>query len=204
MHLIGKIMLRWLASFILSVLMVVCFYQYEKVKILDRDSRRWFNALSTGLYLTLGLNLAASLKGMATLVRWKLLARKRHQLDEVDFILGIHSLIKCFRYGIHIIRRRPWTALACLGWIGVNAVGRLSVALTGLTYSYDSANATALHPGTVNVTSWDSFSELDPFSRAKTPTSSAERHAAHLYGLCKTSQKFPIYCFLASRLAERG
>lgn len=83
-HLLGKVLLRWLASFILAAMMVVAFYEYEKVKILNTTSKRWFNAVSTGLYLTLGLNLAASLKGMAIIVRWKLLARKRHQLEEVS------------------------------------------------------------------------------------------------------------------------
>ena len=105
LRLIGKILLRWLASLILSIAMVVAFYQYEKVKILDTKAKRWFNAVSTGLYLTvsspppplarscssgtddfplqLGLNLAASLKGMAIIIRWKLLARKRHALEEV-------------------------------------------------------------------------------------------------------------------------
>ena len=52
LRLIGKILLRWLASLILSIAMVVAFYQYEKVKILDTKAKRWFNAVSTGLYLT--------------------------------------------------------------------------------------------------------------------------------------------------------
>lgn len=51
-HLIGKILLRWFASFVLSIGMVVCFYEYEKVKILDTYAKRWFNTVSTGLYLT--------------------------------------------------------------------------------------------------------------------------------------------------------
>lgn len=85
-HLLGKVLLRWFASLILAVMMVIAFYQYEKVKILDSKAKRWFNAVSTGLYLTLGLNLAASLKGMAVIIRWKLLARKRHQLEEVGLL----------------------------------------------------------------------------------------------------------------------
>ena len=52
LRLIGKILLRWVASLILSIAMVIAFYQYEKVKILDTKAKRWFNAVSTGLYLT--------------------------------------------------------------------------------------------------------------------------------------------------------
>jgi hypothetical protein len=218
MHLIGKILLRWLASFTLAAMMVVAFYEFEKVHILNTKEKRWFNALSTGLYLTLGLNLAASLKGMAILVRWKLLARKRygfpltdfsarvinvysrHQLEEIDFILGLSSLVKVSRYGAHIAGKRPLTALACFGWILFNAVsasyaiaflillttiqvGRLSVAATGATYSYDSANATGLVPGIVNVTDWKSFSQNDAISHSPTPTPESSRYAAHSYGL---------------------
>jgi hypothetical protein len=72
---------------LLATAMVLVFYQYEKIKILTKPQRRWFNSGSTVLYLTLGLNLAASLKGMAIIVRWKLLARKAHQLEEVGTIV---------------------------------------------------------------------------------------------------------------------
>jgi hypothetical protein len=47
--------LRWFASFVLSIGMVVCFYEYEKVKILDTYAKRWFNTVSTGLYLTVSI-----------------------------------------------------------------------------------------------------------------------------------------------------
>ncbi|KAI5820553.1 hypothetical protein BZA77DRAFT_301052 [Pyronema omphalodes] len=183
LHLIGKILLRWFASFILSVAMVICFYEYEKVKILDTYAKRWFNTVSTGLYLTLGLNLAASLKGMAIIVRWKLLSRKAHDLEEVDFLLGLGSLIKVFRYGIHIIRRRPLTSLACFSWIAFNAVGRVSVALTGLTYSYDSAGATSSSPGIANVTDWTKWTEANAVTRDFRSTPQSESYAAHSYGL---------------------
>ncbi|TGZ81657.1 hypothetical protein EX30DRAFT_371282 [Ascodesmis nigricans] len=176
-----KILFRWLVSLLLAAIMMLCFYHYEKIKILTKDQVRWFNAVKTGLYLTLGLNLAASLKGMALLVRWRLLARKKHELKEVDLILGIHSLIKVFLYGIHAIKsHRVLTAFACFMWILANLVGRLSVALTGLTYSYDSANATGLAPGIVNITDWSSFSG-EVFSQEESIWT--EHYAAQYYGL---------------------
>jgi hypothetical protein len=82
-HLLGKILVRWACSVIISVAIVIAFYRYEKVKNLDTKARRWITAVTTGLYIALGLNLAASLRGMAVIVRWKLLARKEHQLEEV-------------------------------------------------------------------------------------------------------------------------
>lgn len=53
-----KILFRWLVSLLLAAIMMLCFYHYEKIKILTKDQVRWFNAVKTGLYLTLGLNLA--------------------------------------------------------------------------------------------------------------------------------------------------
>lgn len=52
--------MRWFVSLVLAGMMMLCFWQYEKIKILSHDQKRWFNALKTGLYLTLGLNLAVS------------------------------------------------------------------------------------------------------------------------------------------------
>jgi hypothetical protein len=120
---------------------------------------------------------------MAIIVRWKLLARKAHDLEEVDFLLGLGSLIKVFRYGIHIFRRRPLTSLACFAWIAFNAVGRVSVALTGLTYSYDSAGAASSSPGIANVTDWTKWTEADAVSRDLNPTPQSESYSAHSYGL---------------------
>ena len=101
----------------------------------------------------------------------------------MDFILGLSSLIKVLRYGVHIAKSRPWTSFACFSWILFNAVGRLSVALTGLTYSYDSDGAAALSPGPVNVTNWSTFSEHDAVSRSFSSTPEAERYSAHSYGM---------------------
>lgn len=56
----------------LSVAMVVAFYQYEKVKILDTKAKRWFNAVSTGLYLTASIRNSgnSTVTGLTGLVAW--------------------------------------------------------------------------------------------------------------------------------------
>lgn len=62
-------------------------------------------------------------------------------------------------------------------------IGRLSVALTGLTYSYDSFGAVSSQPGLANVTDWTSFAQRDAVSRSFVSTPEAERYSAHAYGL---------------------
>ncbi|KAH0611001.1 uncharacterized protein H6S33_011428 [Morchella sextelata] len=180
-HLLWKILLRWFATFVLSAGMLVTFYEFEKVMILDKSQKRWFNALSTGLYLTLGLNLAGSFKGMATIIRWKLLSRKSHSLEEVDFILGISSLIKVFRFGLHSLKGRPLRAFLCFLWLLINCIGRLSVALTGLTYSYDSADAFFSTPGQVAISDLSYFWPSNDTSEKPAP--GAEYSTAHAWGL---------------------
>ncbi|KAL7269614.1 hypothetical protein RUND412_007709 [Rhizina undulata] len=180
-HLLLKVMLRWTASFILSVAMLITFYYYGEVKVLDDSQKQWFNIISTGLYLALGLNLAGSFKGMATIMRWKLLSRKKHQLEEVDYLLGMSSLIKVFKYGIHALNRRPLTSLACFFWLLINCVGRLSFALTGIAYSYDSAGAIVARPGIVNITD---FTYVWPYNNtAEVPTEAAEFSTANSWGI---------------------
>ena len=62
-------------------------------------------------------------------------------------------------------------------------IGRLSVALTGLTYSYDSFGAVSSQPGLANITDWSSFAQRDAVSRSFVSTPEAERYSAHAYGL---------------------
>jgi len=57
------------------------------------------------------------------------------------------------------------------------------VALTGLTYSYDSFGATSAQDGLANVTDWTAFSEHDQFSRELISTPDSERYSAHSFGL---------------------
>ena len=64
------------------------------------------------------------------------------------------------------------------------------MALTGLTYSYDSAGAASLRPGTVNITNWATFSEHDAVSRSIVSTSESERYSAHSYGLFSVLFKY--------------
>lgn len=148
------------------------------MKALDTNDKQWLNLTLGGLCLLLGLNLAGSLKGLATIMRWKLLSRKQHSLDEVEFLLGISSLVKVFKRGIRILLRQPATAFVCFIWISLSGLWRVSLALTALTYSYDSENATASREGLVNVTDWQWFS-----ADGQEPEISAEHYAAHSYGL---------------------
>lgn len=182
MHLLEKVVVRLVWSILLSGAMVGCFKYFENVKVLNDLEKNVFNVLSTMIYLTMGLNLAGAFKGMATMLRWKLLARKSHNLIEIDLILGIPSLIKVFKLGLSALGfGKPMVFVSCLLWIILNCVARVSVAFTGLTYSYDSANATGTELGVVLVSEKSRFWPLGVVEESP-PATGAEFQTAHFFG----------------------
>lgn len=182
MHLLEKVVVRLFWSMLLSGAMIGCFKYFENVKILNDLEKNVFNVLSTMIYLTMGLNLAGAFKGMATMLRWKLLARKSHNLVEIDLILGIPSLVKVFKLGLNALGfGKPMVFISCILWITLNCVARMSVAFTGLTYSYDSGNATGTELGVVLVSEKSRFWPLG-IVEENPPAAGAEFQTAHFFG----------------------
>lgn len=181
-HLLEKVMVRLFNSIVLSGAMIGTFKYFEKVKVLNNLEKNVFNVMSTMIYLTMGLNLAGAFKGMATMLRWKLLARKSHNLIEVDLILGIPSLIKVFKLGMNALGfGKPMVFVACILWIVVNCVARMSVAFTGLTYAYDSAGGTGTELGVVLISDKKTFWPLGIIQETKVEAG-AEFQTAHFFG----------------------
>jgi len=67
----------------LWVAFIVAIKFTEKVGKLDKGEKYLFNAVGVGLPLMIGLNINSSFKGMATAVRWKILASGPFTLQEV-------------------------------------------------------------------------------------------------------------------------
>lgn len=181
-HLLGKVMLRLASTVVLCGAMVGCFKYFENVKVITELEKNVFNIMSTGIYLTMGLNMAGAFKQMATMLRWKLLSRKPHNLKEVDMILGLNSLVKVYKLGIEALGfRKPGTFFLCWLWILVNLIARVSIALTGLTYSYDSAGGVATIPGQTFISDKTAFWPLG-YREEKLPEPGAQYQTAHTYG----------------------
>ena len=105
--------------------------------------------------------------------------------DQVDMILGLNSLIKVMKLGLNALGLgKPLLFVGCLSWILLNLVARVSVAFTGLTYSYDSANATSVMPGIVHISEKTQFWPLG-FIEEQIPEAGAEFQTAHFYGECE-------------------
>lgn len=73
--------------------------------------------------------------------------------------------------------------VACILWIVVNCVARVSVAFTGLTYAYDSAGGVGTELGVVLIADKKTFWPLGIFQ--ETPVEAgAEFQTAHFFGEC--------------------
>lgn len=61
------------------------------------EQRRIFNSLVTAISLLLGVNLAASLRSYAKLLRWRMLAICYRPLETFDLVMGCDSLINVLK-----------------------------------------------------------------------------------------------------------
>ena len=113
----------------------------------------------TVLGLALGLNFLESLKDLAKVLRWRILANRSFTIREVDLILGGESLMKLITL-MWESTRKPLTLFVCALWIFINLAAQGSIAVMGLTYSMDSgyaSNGTYTKHGQVNVAKLDCY-----------------------------------------------
>lgn len=103
--------------------------------------KRVFNALNIGLSLLLGMNIAASLKNYAQLIRWRFLAQEYRTLQDFELIMSCESLSKVFRLiwaGRTRGSRLPnKVQIFAFLYFLINLGLQVGVALLGLTTSLD-------------------------------------------------------------------
>jgi hypothetical protein len=72
-------------------------YAYAAKTRISVPERRVFNALTTGVSLLLGVNLAASLRSYSKLLRWRILAICYRPLETFDLVMGCDSLMNVMK-----------------------------------------------------------------------------------------------------------
>jgi hypothetical protein len=68
----------------LVILFMVTVKVFSDYQVLSRKKKLWFNAIITGLSMTLGMSFAEAFKRMAIDIRWWILSRKKRKLFEVS------------------------------------------------------------------------------------------------------------------------
>jgi hypothetical protein len=76
---------RFAITLTLVVLFMVTIKVFSNHKVMSRKKKLWFNAIITGLSMTLGMSIAEAFKCMAVDIRWWILSRKKRSLDEVSY-----------------------------------------------------------------------------------------------------------------------
>lgn len=137
-------------------LLCVCLKAWEGFKTpcaLSDYEVRIFNALTIAISICLGLNLLASLKRYAIILRWSILTKNPVSVEAFDLILGIEELtnvVKLMFLSLPSLRKYSWPgskrqrsrdknpgtnhwyAIACAIWLLINIGSQILIALLSL------------------------------------------------------------------------
>lgn len=75
---------RWLITVALCVAYMVAVTVWKNKGTVTEQSKRVFNALTTGISIALGINIATALKDYAMIARWPIMSHRKRNLDEVS------------------------------------------------------------------------------------------------------------------------
>ncbi|KAK0711757.1 hypothetical protein B0H67DRAFT_491133 [Lasiosphaeris hirsuta] len=116
---------------------MVILHAFSGRESLGTWDRRLFNALTILSSSLVSLSLGSLLGLLGAVLRWPLLARRSHTPRDVDLILGMPNPTGSLKLIVHACGRNgKWsvTTVIVLAYLVVNIIGRLSVAIFGLTY----------------------------------------------------------------------
>ncbi|KAE8440477.1 hypothetical protein EG329_007443 [Mollisiaceae sp. DMI_Dod_QoI] len=135
-----KLLLDGFLRLLLTMAIIGCLYAtlmaYETRSVIGPVGKRVFNALVTGLSMTLGISIASSFKAIAIDIRWWILSRKKRPIHEVDAILSCHSLTEVSKLATASMKnKKPGVVLTCILWVLFNIAAQASVSMLGLCYS---------------------------------------------------------------------
>lgn len=171
---------KFLITLFFSAAMCICLKAWEGISkpiVLSKTDIRYFNAITIGISICLGLNLLSSLKQYSNTLRWSFLSRRYVSLEVFELVLGLGSLShvsKLLFISLPGIRRRQWvrklgflkdvredgtkwTWLACLLWLMINVGSQILVALLSLFWPMDTSDIPLFVNGGVAVadlTTW--------------------------------------------------
>jgi hypothetical protein len=78
---------QFISTLIIAALLVYTIRRFSRQKVMSKNMKHVFNAISTGLSMTLGMCVAEGFKSMAVDIRWWILSRKPRSLPEVRLLI---------------------------------------------------------------------------------------------------------------------
>jgi hypothetical protein len=79
-----KSLARWIITVALCVAYIFAIRVWNIKGTVTEPSKRVFNALTTGISIALGINIATALKDYAMIARWPIMNNRKRNLDEVS------------------------------------------------------------------------------------------------------------------------
>lgn len=183
---------RLLLTALLCAALAAVLYGFSTINTGMTDpQKKGFNALITGLSIIVGLNLSASLKGYASMMRWRFLAAGYRRLQDFELVMQCESQQAVFRLlwaGRTRGRMLPnKTQILALVWLSINVSLQIVTALLGLTYSIDiSENFVLLKSGNITIADVTIFS----LSTSTDWDTSSQGAVAQNYGV--NGQDYPV------------
>ncbi|KAL6721495.1 hypothetical protein ACLMJK_000599 [Lecanora helva] len=167
----------WTVLFVFLIVVILQVWEYKGA--VSTSQVTIFNLLSTILSIALGLNLSEAFKGLATILRWKILAQKRHSVRETDLILGSDSFRNVFTLArSSFAKAQFWTLSLCSSWILLFLCAQATVSLVSLTYAFNAG--TYVTDGPVVAPDLSDYAPVKPGAE---PAPEGRRQGlAHSYG----------------------
>lgn len=141
---------------LLCIAFFAILYTYSKRDTISVAQRRIFSGLTTATALALGINLTASLKSYARMMRWRVLSLSYQPLTTFDTIMSCDSRLnnpKLLWRGREKGRALSTLQRYALLWLFVNILTVILVGMIGLTYNLDvSPDLVLTRNGTVSIT----------------------------------------------------
>ena len=193
--------IKFLMTIFFGGVLCLCLKAWEGFRssvALSKNDVRIFNALSIAISICLGLNLLASLKRYAVILRWSILTRYWVPIEVFDLILGIDELTnvaKLFVLSVPALQQkwlmgksRPWKdaqpgtkrrfAMVCLIWLLINIGSQVMVASLSLFWPMEPYKCPLTKYGTVSAADLSKWDEEENANRTWD-----SREAAWRYGL---------------------
>ncbi|PQE10446.1 hypothetical protein CJF30_00010435 [Rutstroemia sp. NJR-2017a BBW] len=169
---------RWVLTVALCVAYVFAIGVWRFKGTVTEPSKRTFNALTTGISIALGLNIATALKDYAMIARWPIMNNRKRNLNELDLTLKADSLTAMAK--LAFISGRPMVFIAAIAWLVFNIATQVAVAGVSLTYGFDTSTESYLFSsGTVKVPDMTFFYSQGNSSQ---PDPEMEQYTAQVLG----------------------
>ena len=182
---------QWIFTLILLGLIVLTLWRYEQYQTITQTTKHIFNSIITGLSIALGINIASALKSYAEMMRWRFLTMSWMSLREFDLILHCGSLHKVVQLLWDVAVKQPGFPNArglriwgiAWGWIVLNLLAQVLVAMIGLTYSLDVSAYDSFQPGLVSIVNLSTIHDHWSIGSGAEVTPMIQMYAAHAYGI---------------------